>query len=685
MMKTLFLLFLSFTLPWQVNANEDAIWKKLANYQKVLIEQERVYKDVIKSYRLKTSFERPEQCPLTSTKYGALLTKIRSIRDGLSSQCTSKNAQAISQLSNNLRGMDTLYAGYKSGKDGQDLIRDDFGMYKPLPPLGPHSTKAEKDAYKEELLRREQKLDVDMSDSRVIRNTSSTLSIIADLAQMTECRDDMQKGGVLGMVSDIISESSDIGLLVPGPAGYLTAAAGRSLGAALKLISIFTRSTYDWSQEKNRTTFLDLNCSFFTLKMEMESVGILTVTSDHHMKEINQKSRSLVKLYRGMALLLNEHGVLTDSYRKDKKEELSEIMGKEAYRTLELLEKAKFLTHGKDPQSLKIEEKGNIIESLFDIHVELKSLFPKIDLGKYGKFELPQTIEKMDSIFKGIQNKDKIIPLFFKDKDAFNHLVRYFNEPVHWILDYLNNKENDALKKSGVKKLSAVLDDYDKLIKKMKNLTNSFEDRNHFLKNIQKGKLFNTEEGGTAILSNIIEHFKAVEKQIYGGQGYSFLKYITKESFDSMEKFKDRFSDFESMKKKVNEGTMGKVNLKLEGCSDAKNLILEWNRAFSLSKIGYDFVYTNNDLFITPKNKRRKYFGFIPAGRSHQKYILENAQGAVIAKSSIATGKILGAKIRNEDLGAIMMKVDRASIQVAEVEKFSDRYNCQMGKKLRIK
>ena len=666
-------------------ADDSAIWKKLEKYRKVLNEQQRIFKEVVKSYKIKSSFERPEQCPLTSKKYGAILNKIRSIKEGLSSQCSSKNAQALSELSKTIRGMDLLYAGSQSGKDGDSLIRDDFGIYRPLPPLDPNATKSEKEAYKEELLRREQKLDVNMSDYRALRNTSSTLSIMADLAQKSECREDLSKAGVLGLVSDVISETSDIGLLIPGPSGYLTSAAGRSIGSALKLISIFTKSKYDWGEEKNRNTFIELNCSFFTLKQEMESVGILTVASDHHMKEINQKSKSLVKLYRGIGLLLSEHKLLTRSYRKDKKEELEKMIGKETYRALELLEKAKVFTHGKDPSNLNIEEKGAIIEGLFDLYKELKQILPKVKLGKYAKFELPQTIEKMDGIFKGIEDKEKVISHFFKNKKDFDYLVRYFNEPVHWILDHLNKVENESLEKSGVKKLATELKNYDKLIKRMKNLANSFEDRNLFLKNIQTGKLFNAEEGGTAILNNILEHFKSIEKEIYGGQGYSFLKYVNKESFSSIEKFNERFEDFEKMKKKVDEGQMGRINLKLEGCSNAKNLIIEWNRAFSLSKIGYDFVYTNNDLFSTPKHKRRHYFGFIPAGRSHQNYILENARGAMMAKSFITTGKKTGAKVRNEDLGGIMVRVNRATEKVAEVEKFSDRFNCQMGGKLRIK
>ena len=65
--------------------------------------------------------------------------------------------------------------------------------------------------------------------------------------------------------------------------------------------------------------------------------------------------------------------------------------------------------------------------------------------------------------------------------------------------------------------------------------------------------------------------------------------------------------------------------------------------------------------------------------------ILENARGAMIAKSFISTGKKTGHKVRGHDLGGIMVKVNRAIKKVAEVEQFSDRFNCQRGGKIRIK
>jgi hypothetical protein len=616
---------------------------------------------------------RPKGCPLISTRYEDIYKKFKGIEEGLNAACVNTNKTAISTLNQSISSLDNMYSDYRV--TSTPALYDSKGNLIVVTKPEESASPEEWAKYQEKVAERDRLVRQRGVETMAVKNVSTALGTIASMADNKDCKSSFSKDKVFNMISDIIVQTSSIGLLTPTPQGYLLAAGGAAVGSMLKIINEILKEEFDWTNRDARDSFLKVNCSFFDLKKEMDSVGLLHVRIAEHSEEIRNKRDSLKRLDPILKQLYKNEQLLAKKDNIIRKSILMGRMGEENYALLSSLNEAQQLIEIVGPNISSNEGKGEFLEKLYKLHGDILKNLAKADVGRIGKlYYLDSSTKAFVKLLEGANNEDEFLRIYLTDNQKYKNLLENFLEPIQWVYTYQKKlEEKNYIKAKGI---AAVVNDplfkYKSLIWRFENIIDHYNSRIKFLNNITNDTAFSPDDDGTQIKANVIENFRAIEEKIYGKVGASFNSYV-------LSKVSKDFFEYDINQKYFSNAILPseKRNQKdlVTQCSNAKRLQLIWSSSHALLNLSYDFMETNKDSFYKPLRKT-KMFLFIPYGKSDQKFIADNASSGFLAVEMMAKKDLDLKKLPSGSLGYLMVKLEAEKPSVSVAQKFIDQNKC---------
>ncbi len=656
-----FLFLFSFAM-----AQDSALNQINANYDKSL----QIIRQEIAKNRIAIPAFRPRSCPLISIGHESLYQKFKGIEEGLNAACAGSNQTALAALNSSISELDGLRKNYNA-LNATSATSDPLVITKPA-----DGAPAEEWAkYNTAVAERDANIRRKGTEAIMVKNVSTAMTSISAMSENKDCKNSFSREKVFNLISDIVVQTSGMGLLVPNAQGYMIAAGGMAVGAILKILNELLKEEFDWKNRDNRDVFLKMNCTFFDLKKEMDAVGLLHVRIAEHSDEIAKKRVSVQRLepilkdlYKSEARLYNKDKIVLQTI-------LMGRMGVNNYKLLASLNEAHTFITTKGPYMQTIEEKGAFLKSLYELHQEIYRRLDLADVGVYGKlYYLDKSKQDFMAVIEGAGNEDAFLKIFLTNPAKYKALMENFLTPVDWIYSYQQAKERQNY--VAAKGISSVINDplfkHKALIKTYEDTLDSYKTRIKFLNNINNNTVFSPDDDGTRIKANVIENFRGIEDKLYGKIGYSFTSYILTQTAKDFTNFyfSHKFmADFNKAPESLSEKE------RMTYCGNAKRLQVLYGSANALLNLAYDFMETNKDSFYKSQ-KRIKLLGPIPIRRSDQRYIYENAISAFDAKEQIRKNDLTTKNLKFNSLGFFMVKIEAEKPKLVEAQRFIDQNKC---------
>ncbi len=313
-----FFAMFAWTLPFSVLAHD------LDYYQWALKDE-----GIQRFFKYKT-YTRPQKCPLATTSTREILDQILLVRSALVNGACNQNQQnlidGLSEIAKNINNKPTA---------------------SPTPaPLTPQQSLA--------------------------TNTQSVLAGLANLTKDSACLEDIKNKGLLAFIADLATNIGQAAMVVPTPNGILIGSVTITVGATLRVINNLIASPFNFKIEKDRRQFVELNCSFFELRRQLDVIGIFEETNEDRDTQENLGKTLTAEL---KVKLTNLKSDILDG------DEKTQLIG--SYEKMIKDLETKTLLIGAIKRKQEMDPYGNSVHMAFDIIQEFKAI-QKLIFGKRG-------------------------------------------------------------------------------------------------------------------------------------------------------------------------------------------------------------------------------------------------------------------------------------------------------------
>ena len=545
---------------------------------------------LIKKY--KVTAERPKACPLESNKFADLLAKTETIKNIFKSNCLQKDENKMSEVLNSVKDIqDELKKRNIIEKtvDGNTLISAITGndSSATTTPASTSSTSASNGT-------------ASSAVSALSGIKFSTLfSNITTMIKKNQCN--LDDGRVLEMTADLIYDSTQLGLLSGNELGLVVAGGGFIVSSALRLIDMIFKQRFDFDKNKDRQTFIKLNCSFYDIRHDLESQGALEVENNSSSEDLRNAKDLIEKMNLSLKRMEQEKTDQKKILESMDQETLVSLVGDVTVFKKNLVRVKAYLSNGiVDSAALPSEtQKLMMISSIAQDYDQLVT-----QLNYYRSLKI-SSIPMLDDLFlQDLKKFDSLDAVTFGV--VLNINAREFNDNlrakilfhVTRILNDIGAKEeiasaqNQDAKKLKVSDLQKQQEVYAAKLADLKKI----EDR---LNRVVSPKEYSATDDGSDNMVSMLENYKNISDQIYGEWGEKFLKYSTVKSYEETKNFREKLDRFntkygEQLKSfRIDKSPSPYI------CQDIQRIRMSYKYADSLVQEGYDFIVTNKDLFHT--------------------------------------------------------------------------------------
>lgn len=508
--------------------------------------------------RFQERTKRPKACPLLSKNYADLVTRLDSIKNIFKDSCITSSDGRIAEL---VSSFESLQNELVKQNVVEQKIEDKFTQVTNL-------------------------------------NLPSLLTNLKTIIKKRQCN--LEDGRVLDTVADFIYDATQFGLVAGTQEGAMVAGKGFIVSSALKLIDLIFHERFNFENATDRQTFIKLNCSFYDVRSQLESAGILEVENKTAREDFNFAKDNLEKVKDLAKKLETEKASALALYAKLDDDKMKESTGN--VRPLkDMLVKIKAALDNSHYTFSAMTDDSKKLLTIYEVSKNYDLLVAQIAFFKTTKLSAIPLLD--DTFLNDLKRFNSL------EAQSFNQLMatptKEFNEVIKpeilfhtlRILGEIEEKENEIratlveTKKALDKKL---MDQIEANIKRVNFLTN-IKDR---LEKIVSAKTFSALDDGSENALNILEDYKSISNLIYGEWGDKFLKFIATKS-------SEEFSKYSEYVKKYNDqyGMINDVSLRdPKGayiCQDAQRIRISYKYAESVAEEGYDFIVTNKDLFYS--------------------------------------------------------------------------------------
>jgi hypothetical protein len=679
------LLFTSFSAPARAGMGLERLPEIAQSVEELSLRSEDQARARFLIQRHTNTYERPKACPLQSTRYQDILTRIQAIQTLFKESCLDEDSgrfddilAGTATLREQLQALQNSGTDSEGTDDGDDASSSDAGdILSNLPFNIPGQSSLQLDG----------------------ANLSGVIGNITSVFNNNKCNID--RGSFLEQSADLVQNLAQLGLLVPTVNGLAIAGGGMALASLLRLIDSLFDKRFDFSNVTDRQNFIKLNCAFWDVRRDIDASGFLDVPSREH-REHQVEVADLLKEVQSKLKELEQHRTLFDRLLDAaKKEAVTQELGelenlkKSVADALKLIEKP--IEAGAVPvQTQKLQ----VIQKLAELYPKLKG-----ELEHYIALELA-SIPMLDSLLlvelrklDHRSNPDAFMELLTMPLGDYNDSFRAgllfhfgrINNDLQGLATRIENRwmedtEVDGVKLSEIKKRFD--DRYRQLHASLKTPVDGLTPVDTRLKRMIRDQQFTNSDDGTENIVNILDLYDEVTEQIYGEWGFKFLSYTTQESHSHNGEFKKlyrRFSrDHLTRNDEVPRVEDTPAMRVMFACQDGMQIRRRWRYAESLAQQGFDFVETNKELFhsdiprvfLSTRGGRVGVHGF----RSKFERIQAHHKSAVYA-NKIINGEDYDRDqadkyLRYRYLGNIMLGIHETRSDAGMVQDLIERFDC---------
>lgn len=582
-------------------------------------------------------YTRPASCPLEPKGHADMLNKIKAIELLLNNECLGKEASTVEKI--------------LAGASG---IKDELDKANNATPSEPVTV-----------------------DGNQVTNYLTALNSINNLYIKMKCEG--QRMSFLNKTAEFISGIAQLGLLSTNPNGIIVAAAGSAISAILRIIDDMFTKQYEFKYEDERMAFVKINCAFRDFRRDLQKSGLLQAGDDIHRRYAQKLDTLISRLSDKIGKLDGLKGEAARPFQATKQQSIGPQLA----------------------EITKLDQDLQKLIELFSVDVEkdqIKMRRSLLNLYKFGKsFQSAGQSTFFNSLNKQFFNNTEILNNVLIFPEDFNQSLAEFlpNDPAIlkarasslMIAEYTQSAGQMSaylgLIQEDLRAYKAKIEaDYQEqskaqhgdltanaaLASATKNISEEkakLESKLGRLKQVKDRvdnilmdeKIVSTDDGSLNMVT-IMEKYLNVESKFYGDLGKQFMDFVVDEGVDAIKDFDRKMKKFETSHtievEQVNKSDANGAQIvdyhfidaskysyeqKKRACQDLRGYSIRFSLANGLMNAGYDYIWTNRDLFHSDYSKKLfRLFGLLSA--ESQKYLQYHEKSATRANILINGGSI---------------------------------------------
>lgn len=624
--------------------------------------------DEINNFLKKQRFYLKRECPLKSSRFQDLVEALKLVSKGLKNGlCKNNHQELIDSLGGFFENINMTYR-LRARYDHQNLYSNNDNKLN--------------NKIKEDRLFATEHHDINKESKALYTKTHNILGQLTKAANDPECSDDLRKRGILSALANVSSGIGQMALLVPSPSGLTVGAGGVATGSILQVISALFHSTFEWDKESDRKQFQELNCSFFDIRNDLESLNFFSI-SDEDLFERLEKAQVFLNLVKSKKSSLNayinkaekEMTKIEKNYLETKKKD-TWINLWTATQKVDL--SLRLLKDKKDRETFTLE----LIKLIDDFSSHLKDY-----CQDYQDYSFCEYLGNLIDSFKA---KDPAVFFDLSDDDFFREIQR----PILLQIKELNKLfqpqikliKKDFLNKKGLKDIvhsktiNNFNNDTESIIKEYDILLDLLSKQVNIL-SIKKEQLgFGVDNSMSHTIFDVIKEYQKISEMIFGKTGWNFIKYLRDESKEQLKIFVKNLAKFrEEFKWDPYDDS---IHLE-KACRNANNIRLNWEHANASKEVFLDFLDTNRSIIHSYGGKDSWFKNLIlfriPSYETkiHRALVASDLARFYIKKERrVRYRDIKKIQRKDKNFGVIVTKINKQKAAKEYLDKFLKEREC---------
>ncbi|MBF0206374.1 MAG: hypothetical protein HQK53_05745 [Oligoflexia bacterium] len=212
--------------------------------------------------------KRNSACPMMATANETLLQRLNRVYVALKdSKCANRNREAIDSFGGAIKEVDNFLI------KRNDTLNVDPSVIAASPALPAPSAETGVTTT----------INGEQNFSLTLQQTQQALNVLSNIATNEQCVYDIRERGLIPVIADMITNFSQLSMLAStpnilagqplgNPYGIMVAAGGTAVGSIMKIIHNLFKPKFNWEKFEDRKQFVDLVCSFYNTRMELENM-----------------------------------------------------------------------------------------------------------------------------------------------------------------------------------------------------------------------------------------------------------------------------------------------------------------------------------------------------------------------------------------------------------------------------
>lgn len=617
----------------------------------------------IKKLALLSSYERPGKCPLKSTLRTDLIEKMIRITSALSNgYCENKHKVMMNSFSNMTTKLNRIYYNRKRFLNAGILAVDNFAITD--------------------------------KDSSADDSPQSILNNMAKATNDEECLADIKKHGLLSTMADVAESIGQMAIIVPSANGMMLGVGGMLLGSSLKIIDGLFKAPFLWTSEKDRSQFLELNCTFFDIRHELEASDFFKMQDDNSEEKISDSKQALTLLTQHLEPIEAQKKIFENHVQNIREAYLKAHMNPDDLALFTICDK--IVQQLKSMKTVVTDESATpALESIHKEHLNIQTFLIEAAPSLEELIQKHQKTPYQDFLLSLLE------PFVHRNYSFFANLeMEKFDSqylfPIITFLESLRDLHSEEVKRlslefdkepSGNKLNSEIMDQaykaFDAVIEPIQTLKAKITKRIHLLELRDRKDLWNIPQEGAQASFDIIREYASIRNLILGKRGWTFISFLNKSAAESNKNFHVRYQKWEEKYLPVIMNTASTPHQLTWACRDAFSLRLEWDSARASLSLLYDFYETNKGIMSSDMKKVGLLFSFIPIKSSFpyrfytNMLALEMAKSIISGKTEFTREQVRKARaFRRSNSGTIILDIQDSEANRRKIETFINDKEC---------
>ena len=622
----------------------------------------------IREHLVDRSFDRPSKCPLRANlNLWDLHSRLSLISDSLKyGECYNRNKNTIDGFEKLLSESDGFFPAFNMRRNSGSPAGGPPETTPGMPPQPPQIAPGGDPNYTQSMQQQQ------------------IFTVLKTVADDEACLFNVRQRGLMPVVADVATNVGQVASLMPTPNGFLLGAGGISLGSTLKIIIGLFKSPFDWREANERKQFLDLNCSFFDMRRDVEAAEIIDIRDQSIDEKIANAKTAQTQLLNYLNQINGDQKSFSDKFANLNIEHIRESLGQEHMDIISGIDRILSIYPG--TPSVDGATKLKLIQAF-------NSEFPQIKLMANNKTNNPPYTNYIYELLEQF-NWDGVSDNVAMNDEEFRHkfgtpLFHYLNEYKNHLQSSVNHENQNFLNyrpAANAKSNKEILDEaqksYDQIIFKLTDALSRIDTRIKVLQSKDRKKSFDAYDEGAHATYDTIEQYRYIQSILTGKLGYNYVNHFRKHLKRENKDFQKVYKKFQKKYPNFNDPKNKEFDIPW-ACRDASRLRVIWEDANSSAEVANDFIDTNMGIFYTDVKKVQTFLKFFPVGTARELKLLRYVRSAELAKK-VLNGKEMYDKkamrkyglLRGNNLGELMFDLRNSEYQREEIEQFWNTRSC---------